>query len=104
MRKRGYNQAELIADGIGNITRLPVITDLIVRKRSNESQTHKQVYERYENVQDIFTLRESRQIADMHVLIVDDVITTGATLSSCAETLSRLPGMKVSFLGIAIAK
>lgn len=102
-RQRGYNQAEWIAHGISSVTKIPVNTSSVYRTKPNESQTHKQVYERQKNVQDIFILANAGTLTGKHILLVDDVITTGSTMSACAETLLAIPGIRISLLGIALA-
>lgn len=103
-RKRGYNQAEWIAQGIGSVLKLPVDTTTLRRSNWNETQTDKQLYERWENVQDIFTLTDSSRLEGKHILLVDDVITSGSTIGSCAETLLSIPDIQVSILGIAVTQ
>ena len=103
-RQRGYNQSEWIAEGIRSVCHIPVDTTAICRIRSNETQTHKQLYERWGNVQDIFALKATGHLEGKHVLLVDDVITTGSTLGVCAETLLTIPGIHISILGIAATK
>lgn len=102
-RQRGYNQAEWIANGISSVTGIPVSTTAIYRTKPNESQTQKQVYERQRNVQDVFILASARELEGKHILLVDDVITTGSTMSACVETVLTLPGTRISLLGIALA-
>lgn len=103
-RKRGYNQAEWIARGISSVLQLPVDTTSVQRSKWNETQTNKQLYERWENVQDIFTITEPACLQGKHVLLVDDVITSGSTIGSCAETLLAIPDIQVSILGISVTQ
>ena len=88
-RKRGYNQAELLAQGISAILQQPVITDVLVRQALTATQTHKGRTERLENLHNAFVLRDAIPLAGKHVLLIDDVITTGATLEACGQTLLR---------------
>lgn len=103
-RQRGYNQSEWIAKGLSSVLRIPVETGAIRRIKSNETQTQKQLYERWENVQDIFALAVTTHLEGKHILLVDDVITTGSTIGVCAETLLAIPGVRISILGIAVTK
>ncbi len=101
LRKRGYNQAERIAQGIHEITNLPVDTTSVIRHVGNESQTHKQVYERMANVCSIFKLVSSENLIGKHILLVDDVITTGSTLSSLSQVLLEIEGIKISVFALS---
>lgn len=100
-RKRGYNQSEQIARGIAAVTRLPVDTRSISRAVRNTSQTRLRRLERQTNVRGIFRLNTPEQLRGKHILLIDDVMTTGATLLSCGETLAALPGVKISILALA---
>ena len=104
LRKRGYNQSMWIAKGISEITRLPIEDKLLFRTGPNESQTHKSRYQRWENTRDIFTKGNYSQAEGKHLLLIDDVITTGATLLACTETLSTIKNIKISVLTLAIAE
>ena len=95
LRKRGYNQAELICEGISEITGIPVNTTLLIRPSKNETQTHKTRIERWENTSGKFQVVDITNIENRHILLVDDVVTTGATLEASAIELVR-KGAKVS--------
>ena len=88
LRQRGYNQSEIIARGCSEITGIPVATRLIIRKGRHRSQTSMGRHDRFENVIEEFSL-DSRpmDINGLKVLIIDDVITTGATLEACSRVL-----------------
>lgn len=103
MRQRGYNQSECIVRGVSTVTGIPICTTAVVRKVCTESQTRKSVYERWENVQGIFGLCHAEQLAGKHVLLIDDVLTTGATLTACADALAGVPGIRISILTLAVA-
>jgi predicted amidophosphoribosyltransferase len=75
----------------------------LIRNRSNETQTRKSRYRRWQNVKDTFTVAHPDQIQGKHLLLVDDVITTGATLEACILALSAVPGVKISIAAIAFA-
>jgi len=102
-RKRGYNQSEMIAKGINQITNIPISTHNLVRVVNTATQTHKTKEERYENVKDIFAVNDAQQLENKHVLLIDDVLTTGATLSSCASKLSAIPNITISVATAACA-
>jgi ComF family protein len=103
-KTRGYNQSELIASGISEILHLPLETTLISRAIDTTSQTHKTRYERWENVRYIFHCENPEALKNKHVMLVDDVITTGATLEACASCLAPVEGIKISLVSLAFAK
>jgi len=99
-RQRGYNQAREIAVGISEVTGIPIVDGAVVRTRFQESQTHKRVDERRENVEGAFELVNADLIAGRHVLVVDDVITTGATMCACCEAISSAPDLRLSIISL----
>jgi len=101
--KRGYNQSACIANGISEITKIPVNTTTVFKIKETQSQTKKNRIERMDNVQSIFEIRNTDVMNNKHVLLVDDVLTTGATLESCAMTLLQIPGLKISIATVAFA-
>ena len=100
MRRRGYNQCDYIAEGISKVTGIPIAKGCVQRTVANETQTHKNRDERWRNVQGIFAVNEVEALRGRHVLLVDDVLTTGATLASCAATLVAA-GCRVSVFTLA---
>lgn len=102
-RQRGYNQSECLARGIAEVTGLPVCTDMVVRSRYTETQTHKGQYERWENVRNLFACSAPELLENKHVLLVDDVLTTGATIVACVDALRNVSGLRVSVLTLALA-
>lgn len=100
---RGYNQTQLIAEGIGEALSLPVITDLLYRTRHTESQTQKTREERLENVQAAFDVKNTEKYKGKHLLLIDDVLTTGATLEAAALPLLTIPGVQLSITTVGIA-
>jgi ComF family protein len=103
-KKRGYNQSEHIANGIASIYGCKTDKTAIVRMTDTESQTHKSVYERFTNVEKIFSCTDTAQLSGKHILLVDDVITTGATLSACIATLSEIPQINISLFSLSIVR
>lgn len=103
LRERGYNQSEWIASGIRSVLGIPVDTRSLVRSVHTNTQTRKDIYDRWLNVCSIFNITDPEALADKHVLLIDDVITTGATISACAQALSKVPGIRVSVLALSIA-
>ena len=95
---RGYNQSEWIARGIAAVTGIPIDTELILRKKNTETQTRKSVFERRDNVEGIFELQHPETLAGKHILIVDDVLTTGSTTLACASCLVNVEGIRISIL------
>lgn len=102
MRTRGYNQSLLLAEGISQMTGIPVCDGILRRVRNNQTQTHKSAWERQENASHLFQLAgDTRQLEGKHVMLVDDVLTTGATLTSCAEVLSEIKEIRLSIVTLA---
>jgi ComF family protein len=101
--KRGYNQSLAIANGIAQVLNIPVLDSLTIRQKDNETQTHKTRQERWENMHNIFYLENKDLIAGKHVLLVDDVVTTGATLEACGEIILQANEAKLSIATIAVA-
>lgn len=100
-RLRGYNQAQIIADGISEILKIPIISDALIRVEFTETQTKKKRWERHENVKNMFNVQNEHKIIGKHLLLVDDVITTGATIEACAKHLLKFENVKVSVCGLA---
>ncbi|HEY6956452.1 MAG TPA: phosphoribosyltransferase family protein [Flavisolibacter sp.] len=95
-RLRGYNQSMLLCEGIAKVLRKPVLPDIVERTEETESQTKKNRIERWENMQGKFKLRDASAIQGLHVLLVDDVITTGATLEACGREILRAKNVRLS--------
>lgn len=102
-RIRGYNQSTMFARGMAEALEIPVSDTALVRSRFTESQTRKKRIERFENVEEVFTVKKPAALEGRHLLLVDDVLTTGATLEICGHTLLNIPGTKLSLATIAIA-
>ena len=99
-KKRGYNQSEFFAKGLSHSLGIPVGLHLY-RKVFTDTQTKKSRFVRYENMKEVFALRKHSDIENKHILLVDDVITTGATIEACAQELLKANGTKVSIATIA---
>jgi len=104
-RHRGYNQSEWISRGIADVTGTPLDTQSLIRHTHNRTQTTMHRDERWQNVQGIFSVRHPARLAGKAVLLVDDVVTTGATLTSCVETLSHaVPDIHLSLFTLACTR
>ncbi|TAH41788.1 MAG: ComF family protein [Bacteroidetes bacterium] len=103
LKIRGYNQSDCFAEGIANAMGVPYNKNVLLRTRATDTQTRKHRYERYENVNRVFSVPSPELIRGKHVLLVDDVITTGSTFIACAEELLSVPGTKVSIGALACA-
>lgn len=102
-RKRGYNQSLAIAEGLASIIDKPINTGILYRKSYSETQTRKGRFERWQNVTEIFDIRDSHTFEGKHVLLVDDVITTGSTIEACANKILKCIDAKVSVAALAWA-
>ena len=102
-KQRGYNQSLMIAKGISEVTGIAIGDKYLVRGIYTETQTHKTAEERFKNVKDIFEVRFAEELKEKHVLLIDDVLTTGATLESCAHQLENIPGISISAATAACA-
>ncbi len=100
---RGYNQAEWFARGLAITMKAKVDTTSLVRTTASETQTHKARFSRWENVKEIFDLKDNTALAGQHVLLVDDVITTGSTIEAAGQVLMSIPNIKISICSIACA-
>ncbi len=101
LKKRGFNQSELISHGMSEAMKKEVDTKTLVRKVANPTQTRKTRVERWENVEGIFELKDPDRFKGRHILLVDDVLTTGATLEACTDAVLEAPGTKVSIAVLA---
>ncbi len=102
-KERGYNQSLMIAQGVAEVTGVPVGTTFLTRSVYTSTQTHKSKEERWQNVKGIFELHHAEQLQGKYVLLIDDVLTTGATLEACALALSVVPGITISCATAACA-
>jgi ComF family protein len=100
IKSRGYNQSDLVAEGLSKAMGIPFYTDFIERPVATSTQTKKSRYARFENVENVFRLN-GRKVSEKHLLLVDDVITTGSTLESCARCAAEYGDVKMSIATIA---
>ena len=99
---RGYNQSERIAKGIASVFDMPVSENNLIRKKNTRTQTRLSTEDRQENIRDAFFLKDKSEFQNKHVLLIDDVLTTGSTLAGCAEVLESVKGIKISMATIAM--
>ena len=102
--ERGFNQSEFIAKGLSISSAIPYSNKIIKRTRFTESQTKLDLNERERNVSGAFKVKDKKRIADKNILIVDDVITTGATVNECAKVLEENGASKIYACSVAIAE
>lgn len=103
-KKRGYNQSERIAYGIHEYTGISIQEGHLVRRRDNNSQTQYGQQERLRNTEDLFQCLQPQALEGLHILLIDDVITTGATLMACCKVLEQIPQLEISILSLAVAR
>lgn len=102
-RKRGYNQSERIGRGIAQVTHIPVCTENLVRISAGITQTHKSLFER-KKLEEGFRVVNPEALHGRHVLLVDDVMTTGSTLLSCAQAMHNVPDIKFSLFTLGVVR
>ena len=95
-KRRGYNQATILCEGIAEVMNIEVFSDVITRTQHTETQTKKGRMERWINMEGKFELLQPEKIKNKHLLLVDDIITTGATLEACGQELMKAPNLKLS--------
>ena len=104
LKERGYNQSTCFANGLAQKLNALVDDDNLVRVKSTETQTHKSRFSRFENMLEVFKVINPERLIGKHVLLVDDVITTGSTLEACSLQLLKIEGLKLSIATIAYAE
>lgn len=100
---RGFNQAEILCNGIAEILNKPVVRNNVVRKVFTDTQTKKHRIERWKNVEGIFYVNNPEELAGKHLLLVDDVITTGATIDACGTEILKIKDITLSVASLAVA-
>lgn len=103
-RKRGYNQSEWIAKGLSEGMQKPYRTDILTRAQFTETQTRKSRFNRWENVKEVFVAQGDKSVEGKHLLVCDDVLTTGATMEAAIQQLQTIPDVKVSVVTLATAQ
>lgn len=103
-KSRGYNQSEYIAKGIAEIMQVPLNTTHLIRQQHTSTQTKKGRYDRFENMQSVFKILNPEQLVNQHVLLVDDVITTGSTIEACGIALLATPIKQLSIAALAYSE
>jgi ComF family protein len=102
-RERGYNQSLKVCEGLSEATGIPVNSKTLIRTVNNPSQTKNSRFDRWTNVADIFSLSDRDTFANKHILLIDDVVTTGSTIESCAKEILKSEGCKVSIFAVGTA-
>ena len=100
---RGYNQAAVICNGMSAVMDVPVLNDVLKRQRYTETQTKKHRTERWENVADSFVLNNEHLLKGKKLILVDDVVTTGATLEASGNTLLKIEGVQLCIATLTFA-
>jgi ComF family protein len=95
-KRRGFNQAVVLCEGIGEYLNAPVLKDVVARTQYTDTQTKKGRIERWQNMEGKFILKKPEAIIDKHIMLVDDVVTTGATLEACGAELLKAGNVKLS--------
>ena len=103
LKARGFNQSEYFANGMASVFGKEVNTRSLFRSKETETQTKKKRFERWENVSGVFEVNDLDALENKHVLLVDDVITTGATLEAAAQSLMQVKGLRLSVASLAFA-
>lgn len=101
--QRGYNQSEELSRGIAQVLHLPISTRNLVRTTYTETQTHKDRSQRLSNMQHVFRVKHPEEFQGKHLLVIDDVITTGATIDAACQPLSTIPDITISIATLCIA-
>ncbi|MCB0510381.1 MAG: ComF family protein, partial [Bacteroidetes bacterium] len=101
LKLRSYNQCTRFSQELSKQWKLPFYSNIIIRTQNNSSQTKKSRLSRWENVEQIFYLKNGEKIKERHVLLIDDILTTGATLEACGKEILLVEGTKLSILTMA---
>lgn len=101
LKKRGFNQSEYFAKGLSHALNIPCDSEILIRATASSTQTKKNRFERWQNVESIFKIQDYQKLSNKHIILVDDVITTGATVEACTNTLMNASPKKISFLALA---
>jgi len=104
LKERGYNQSACFAYGLAEKLPATVEEDNLIRTKATQTQTHRSRFARFENMKEVFVVNNPERLKNKHVLLVDDIVTTGSTLEACAISLLNIPGLKLSIATIAYAE
>ena len=104
LKERGYNQSTCFANGLAQKLNAAVEDNNLQRAVATATQTHKSRFARFENMQEVFVVKQPEKLINKHVLLVDDIVTTGSTLEACGIELLKVPGLKLSIATIAYAQ
>lgn len=102
-RKRGFNQSQLIGEGLTSATGIPLCTDVLIRITPTQTQTRKSRFLRWKNVESVFHIANPSVFENRNILLLDDVVTTGSTLEACAAKLLECKGARVWIAAAALA-
>jgi ComF family protein len=102
-KKRGYNQAMVLCEGMAESLQVPVLKDVVIRSQHTDTQTKKGRIERWQNMEGKFVLAKPEAIKNSNLLLVDDVVTTGATLEACGSELLKAENVKLSIAALCYA-
>lgn len=100
--RRGYNQSQLLCEAIASVMHLPIEHHCLYRRHYTKSQTRKNHQERQDNMQGVFALHHPSRLAGKHILLVDDIVTTGATTTACYDALQSIPDLRISVAALAV--
>jgi ComF family protein len=100
-QKRGYNQAKIICDGMASMLQKPIVDKAVIRTHFTETQTKQNRVHRWQNMENVFEIADATSIEGKHILLIDDVVTTGATLEACGKSILSIPNTKLSIATIA---
>lgn len=104
LKSRGYNQSARFAEGLSVQLGKPVDTETLIRLKHTDTQTKRSRFARYENMKEVFGISDLERLAGKHVLLVDDIVTTGSTIEACGTALLTIKGLKLSVAAIAYAE
>ena len=104
LSERGYNQSACFGEGLAKKLNADLLENNLIRTRHTDTQTHKSRFARFENMQQVFAVKNPDQLVNQHILLVDDIVTTGSTLEACGIELLKIPGLKLSIATIAYAE
>lgn len=99
--RRGYNQSQLICEGIATVWNKPLLSHALARTKFTDTQTHQSRLSRWQNMENVFAINDPLSLQNKHILLIDDVITTGATLEACGAALLKAGNVRISVGAVA---